>query len=85
MIYFHLVQVYVDELDVEDHIFICSSLYPSIDGDLLSKLINFNKRLNEDTMIKHKFGQSGSPWEFNLRDVVRSCQMIEGFYFISFI
>ncbi|KAK1434225.1 hypothetical protein QVD17_11144 [Tagetes erecta] len=71
-------KVYVDELEVEDHIFICSSLYPSIDGDLLSKLINFNKRLNEDTMINHKFGQSGSPWEFNLRDVVRSCQMIEG-------
>jgi midasin len=29
-------------------------------------------------MLYHKFGQDGSPWEFNLRDVIRSCQIIEG-------
>ncbi|KAK9066170.1 hypothetical protein SSX86_013491 [Deinandra increscens subsp. villosa] len=71
-------KVYVDELVEEDHQFICSSLYPSIPVALLSKLIAFNKRLYEDTMIKHKFGQSGFPWEFNLRDIIRSCQIIEG-------
>ncbi|KAI7735790.1 hypothetical protein M8C21_000552, partial [Ambrosia artemisiifolia] len=70
--------VYVDELVVEDHLFICRSLYPSIPEPLLSKLVNFNKRLYEDTMIHHKFGRSGYPWEFNLRDIIRSCQMIEG-------
>ncbi|KAI7735791.1 hypothetical protein M8C21_000553, partial [Ambrosia artemisiifolia] len=80
-------KVYVDELVDEDHLFICSSLYPSIQVPLLSKLIAFNKRLYEDTMIHHKFGQSGFPWEFNLRDIIRSCQIIEGFilYLLSFI
>lgn len=29
-------------------------------------------------MLYHKFGQNGSPWEFNLRDVLRSCQIIQG-------
>ncbi|KAI3727341.1 hypothetical protein L1987_67154 [Smallanthus sonchifolius] len=71
-------KVYVDELVVEDHLFICSSLFPSIPVPLLSNLIAFNKCLYEDTMINHKFGQSGFPWEFNLRDIIRSCQMIEG-------
>lgn len=71
-------QVYIDELVEDDYLFICSSLYPSIPRPMLSKLISFNKRLHEDTMIYHKFAQDGSPWEFNLRDVIRSCQLIQG-------
>ncbi|CAI0419971.1 unnamed protein product [Linum tenue] len=71
-------KVYIDELVEADYHYICSSLYPSIPGPLLSKLITFNRRLHEDTMLHHKFGQDGSPWEFNLRDVLRSCQIIEG-------
>lgn len=68
----------MDELVEDDHLFICSSLYPSIPRSMLSKLIRFNKRLHEDTMLYHKFAQDGSPWEFNLRDVIRSCQIIQG-------
>ncbi|KAA8540262.1 hypothetical protein F0562_024175 [Nyssa sinensis] len=71
-------KVYVDELVDEDYVFICNSLYPSIPRPTLSKLILFNKRLHEDTMLYHKFAQDGSPWEFNLRDVIRSCQIIQG-------
>ncbi|XP_048139451.1 midasin [Rhodamnia argentea] len=70
-------KVYVDELVEDDYISICSSLYPSIPRSLLSKLILFNKRLYEETMIFRKFAQDGSPWEFNLRDVIRSCQIIQ--------
>ncbi|XP_042404787.1 midasin-like [Zingiber officinale] len=71
-------KVYVDELDANDYLFICRSQYPSIPETVLSNLICFNKRLFEDTMIHQKYGQEGSPWEFNLRDVIRSCQIIEG-------
>ncbi|ONI15461.1 hypothetical protein PRUPE_3G044200 [Prunus persica] len=70
-------KVYVDELVEDDYHFICSSLFPSIPIPLLSKLILFNKRLYEDTMVYHKFALEGSPWEFNLRDVIRSCQIIQ--------
>ncbi|KAJ7963223.1 Midasin [Quillaja saponaria] len=71
-------KVYIDELVEDDYLFICSSLYPSIPRPLLSKLVLFNKRMHEDTMLHHKFAQDGSPWEFNLRDVIRSCQIIQG-------
>ncbi|KAI8548545.1 hypothetical protein RHMOL_Rhmol07G0280600 [Rhododendron molle] len=71
-------KVYVDELTDGDYEFICRSLYPSIPESLLRRLILFNKRLHEDTMLHLKFAQEGSPWEFNLRDVIRSCQIIQG-------
>lgn len=68
----------MDELVEEDYVFICSSLYPSIPRSVLSKLILFNKRLYEETTVYRNFAQDGSPWEFNLRDVIRSCQIIQG-------
>ncbi|XVF27001.1 hypothetical protein REPUB_Repub14bG0069100 [Reevesia pubescens] len=71
-------KVYIDELVEDDYLFICSSLYPSISCPVLSNLISFNRRLHEDTMLYHKFAQNGSPWEFNLRDVLRSCQILQG-------
>ncbi|XP_065866775.1 midasin [Euphorbia lathyris] len=71
-------KVYIDELVEDDYLFISSSLYPSIPRPVLSKLIFFNKKLHEDVMVHHKFAQDGSPWEFNLRDVIRSCQIIQG-------
>ncbi|KAL6547365.1 hypothetical protein OROMI_023086 [Orobanche minor] len=71
-------KVYVDELGDEDYLSICNSKFPSIERSLLLKLITFNKRLHQETMIYHKFAQDGSPWEFNLRDVYRSCEIIQG-------
>ncbi|KAF0928097.1 hypothetical protein E2562_037875 [Oryza meyeriana var. granulata] len=72
-------KVYVDELSESDYSFICKSQYPSIKDDILKKLICFNNRLYMDTMIHKKYGQEGSPWEFNLRDIIRSCEMIAGY------
>ncbi|KAK4348719.1 hypothetical protein RND71_031474 [Anisodus tanguticus] len=71
-------KVYVDELVEDDYLAISSSLYPTISHFLLSKLVLFNKRLHEEIMLLHKFAQEGSPWEFNLRDVIRSCEIIKG-------
>ncbi|XP_073008545.1 midasin isoform X3 [Typha latifolia] len=71
-------KVYVDELSPDDFLFICQSRFQSVPLVLLSKLISFNNLLYEDTMIHRKYGKEGSPWEFNLRDVFRSCQIIEG-------
>ncbi|XP_057535568.1 midasin isoform X3 [Amaranthus tricolor] len=71
-------KVYVDELGEHDYHFICRSRFPSIPEFILTRLIAFNKRLYDETMIHHKFAQQGSPWEFNLRDIIRSCELIEG-------
>ncbi|KAL2899649.1 Midasin [Bienertia sinuspersici] len=71
-------KVYVDELGEHDYHFICRSRFPSIPESILTRLIVFNKKLYEETMVYHKFAQQGSPWEFNLRDIIRSCQIIQG-------
>ncbi|KQJ96949.1 midasin [Brachypodium distachyon] len=69
-------KVYVDELKEEDYFSICKSLYPLLSEDFLRNLICFNNRLFMDTMVHRKYGQEGSPWEFNLRDIIRSCKMM---------
>lgn len=58
--------------------FISSSLHPSIPRAFLQKLIHFNARIFKDTMVSHIYGHLGAPWEFNLRDVLRSCALLEG-------
>jgi len=64
-------QVYVDQLGMNDLLCISQSLYPDIEKDLIEKMIKFNCRMHEDTMINYIFGRKGAPWEFNLRDVFR--------------
>jgi len=73
-----LIQVYVDELVQEDYLSICESKFPTIPQSLLSKLVLFNKRMHEDTTVNQKFAKDGFPWEFNLRDIFRSCEIIQG-------
>lgn len=70
--------MYVDELVEEDYLSICESKFSTIPRTLLTKLLLFNKRMHEDTTVNQKFAKDGFPWEFNLRDVFRSCEIIEG-------
>lgn len=71
-------QVYVDALQENDYLFIARALHPSIPEGLLEKMVRFNGRVYEDTMVAHAYGHSGSPWEFNLRDILRWCELVEG-------
>ncbi|XP_058750373.1 midasin-like isoform X2 [Vicia villosa] len=71
-------KVYVDELVEDDYLSICKSKFPAIPEPLLSMLILLNKRMHEEIMLNQKFAKDGFPWEFNLRDVFRSCEIIEG-------
>jgi midasin len=75
----------VDELLEDDYLSICKSKFPSIPEPLLSMLILFNKRMHEETMLNQNFAKDGFPWEFNLRDVFRSCEIIEGLLFLFLI
>ncbi|KAH7927800.1 midasin [Leucogyrophana mollusca] len=62
---------YVDELSAEDLLLICRNLFQDCDEDILRAMITFNTRLNHEIVIRRAFGRDGSPWEFNLRDVIR--------------
>ncbi|PHZ13684.1 midasin [Rhizopus microsporus ATCC 52813] len=69
-------QVYVEQLSPEDLLFICSHLFPEFEPHMLAKMIEFNNRMYEETMIRCTFGRKGSPWEFNLRDVFRWLELM---------
>lgn len=64
-------KVYVDEHTSEDLISICLTLFPAMERDVVAAVVAFNSRLQDETMLWRSFGQSGSPWEFNLRDIAR--------------
>ncbi|KAJ2886267.1 AAA ATPase midasin, partial [Coemansia asiatica] len=69
-------QVYMDELARADLQVICDRMYaahPSI-----ADVLEFNWRMHSETMGRRSFGASGSPWEFNLRDVSRFMELALG-------
>ncbi|XP_024535665.1 midasin [Selaginella moellendorffii] len=70
--------VYTEPLTSDDYFFIARALHPSIPEDILLKMIEFNRQLYYETMILHNYGHLGAPWEFNLRDILRWCTLIEG-------
>ncbi|TYZ63967.1 hypothetical protein PybrP1_004209 [[Pythium] brassicae (nom. inval.)] len=84
-------RVFVETLHEQDLIHIASSIYPTLAGDrasgapatrleatsLLEKMIAFNSTVHDDTMVACKYGRMGAPWEFNLRDVFRFCELLE--------
>ncbi|KAJ7117944.1 hypothetical protein C8R43DRAFT_1154043 [Mycena crocata] len=40
-------------------------------------MISYNTTLNEEVSIKRSFARAGSPWEFNLRDVLRWAALLQ--------
>ncbi|XP_025949160.1 midasin [Dromaius novaehollandiae] len=78
-------QVYVDLLSAADMEFIGNTLFPAIDKSIIAKMVAFNNKIDKEVMVEKKWGQKGGPWEFNLRDLFRWCQLMlvdqsPGFY-----
>ncbi|XP_071597429.1 midasin [Heliangelus exortis] len=69
-------QVYVDPLSAEDMEFIGNALFPAIDRSTIAKMVDFNNKIDKEVMAEKKWGQKGGPWEFNLRDLFRWCQLM---------
>ncbi|TDH69545.1 hypothetical protein CCR75_002271 [Bremia lactucae] len=83
-------RVFVEALREQDLFQITSSMYPmlrslpgsgsndsaKVNGNLLDRIISFNSAVHEDTMISCRYGRLGAPWEFNLRDVFRICDLL---------
>ncbi|EDV22987.1 uncharacterized protein TRIADDRAFT_27999, partial [Trichoplax adhaerens] len=69
-------QVYIDPLTEQDYLFICKSTYPTLDTDLLQKMITFNSLIYKEVTIERKWGLTGNLWEFNLRDLFRWCELL---------
>ncbi len=70
-------KVYIDQMTRDDLLFIASQCYAAkIDQDCLMKMIEFNDRINREVCIEKRWGNMGAPWEFNLRDLFRWCDLI---------
>jgi midasin len=64
-------KVYVESMTREDYFSIMSTKFPSIPTMVLQQMIEFNSKLENDIVTDKLYGQLGSPWEFNLRDLFR--------------
>ncbi|KAM9704373.1 midasin [Menidia menidia] len=70
-------QVFVDQLTSKDMEFIGDSVFPNIDKEIIAKMVEFSKKLVQEVCVERRWGQKGSPWEFNLRDLFRWCQLMQ--------
>uniref|UniRef100_A0A8W8MR76 Midasin n=1 Tax=Magallana gigas TaxID=29159 RepID=A0A8W8MR76_MAGGI len=68
-------QVYIEPLTFNDLLFIAQRMFPQLPSDTLSKIVTFNIKMEQET-VKGRWGQRGGPWEFNLRDLFRWCELL---------
>ena len=78
------VKVYLSEFDPTDLALICSHQFPSLSQETVSKLVSFAVELHKQACVQKTWGYSGSPWQFNLRDLLRWCQAVSGESHLSF-
>ena len=70
-------KIFMSGLCKDDYVIICESIHPNIDRDIITKMVQFSSTLEDEIVRKRAWGHSGSPWEFNLRDLLRWCQALE--------
>uniref|UniRef100_A0A3B4AV04 Midasin n=1 Tax=Periophthalmus magnuspinnatus TaxID=409849 RepID=A0A3B4AV04_9GOBI len=70
-------QVFVDQLTSKDMEFISTSIFPNINKEIIVKMVEFSNKLVQQVCVERRWGHKGSPWEFNLRDMFRWCQLME--------
>ena len=78
------VKVYLSEFDPTDLALICSHQFPSLSQETISKLVRFAVELHKQACVEKTWGYSGSPWQFNLRDLLRWCQAVSEESHLSF-
>jgi midasin len=68
--------VYADVFRNEDLELICKHNFPAMAMDLVTTIISFVSRLEQEVVHNRRFGSQGGPWEFNLRDILRWLQLL---------
>lgn len=68
-------KVYVEELTSGDFTSIVQSRYPSVPRPLVLSIVDFTSQVHDHVALMN-IGSDGGPWEFNLRDVCRWCDLL---------
>ena len=76
-------KVWFEELKTNDFLAILEENFPDIEYELRKKAILFTQQLNQKIIKNREFGQKGSPWEFNLRDLFKIFSVISEYYKID--
>ncbi|KAG8823439.1 hypothetical protein FRC19_003943 [Serendipita sp. 401] len=71
-------KVYLDELDPTDLLMIMQRQNTALPEQIASNIIKFNQLIHIDTTVTKAWGSRGSPWEFNLRDIMRWLALFSG-------
>ncbi|XP_067207005.1 midasin [Linepithema humile] len=66
-------QISVDALMEDDLKFILNLQFPQLSAALIKNMVQFNNKLASEAGFV--WGHAGSPWEMNLRDITRWCEM----------
>ncbi|XP_046836565.1 midasin isoform X1 [Vespa crabro] len=66
-------QVFIDTLTEDDLMFILNVQFPQLSGELIKTMVKFNSVLASEIGVN--WGHIGSPWELNLRDISRWCEL----------
>ncbi|KAM0290211.1 hypothetical protein ACHAO9_005348 [Fusarium lateritium] len=69
--------VYADVFSDDDLNLIAAHNYPKISPPVINQLIQFVSQLDHKLSVEKSFGTQGSPWEFNLRDVLRWLKLLD--------
>ena len=69
------IRVHVDLLQTEDLRCVMTGLHPHL-ASVQERMVTTVQRLHQEANISRLFGNMGGPWEFNLRDLLRWCELI---------
>lgn len=69
-------KVYIEALTKDDIFSIAAAQYPSFPKEIIRKMIDFNDEVQRE-IESRIYGQTGGPWEFNLRDIFRWCELMQ--------
>ncbi|KAF8309082.1 P-loop containing nucleoside triphosphate hydrolase protein [Clavulina sp. PMI_390] len=70
-------KVYLKELLDSDLLTICQREARQLSPEALASMVRFNSRLQKEVIEARTIGHDGSPWEFNLRDILRWIRLTE--------
>ena len=60
-----------------EHAVLRKGIECSLAASYVPQMVAFIRRLQSDVVTSQLYGRSGSPWEFNLRDVFRWCELVQ--------
>ncbi|KZT42641.1 hypothetical protein SISSUDRAFT_1125502 [Sistotremastrum suecicum HHB10207 ss-3] len=69
-------KVYMQELQSEDLTVVLQNRFPDISQKDTDLMIKYNQTIAKQVNIARVWGQRGTPWEFNLRDLMRWARLL---------